>query len=123
MFNKICILIPVYNEEKKIGNVVSELHKIFPNIIVVNDGSSDSTLQILKTLNVTVLNHLVNLGQGAAISTGFKYIEELKNIQTTCIGGGMICANEGCDDCRLNFPSEETVKENMFSNSLCFVPK
>ena len=81
MFNKICILIPVYNEEKKIGSVVSELLKIFPNIVVVNDGSSDSTSQILKNLNETVLNHLVNLGQGAAISTGFKYIEELKNIK------------------------------------------
>ena len=81
MFDKIHILVPVFNEEKKIKSVVSELQKVFKNIIVVNDGSSDASQEILESLDVTVLNHSINLGQGAAISTGFKYIQDLNNAE------------------------------------------
>ncbi len=81
MFDKIYILVPVFNEEKKIKSVVSELQKVFKNIIVVNDGSSDASQEILESLDVTVLNHSINLGQGAAISTGFKYIQDLNNAE------------------------------------------
>ena len=48
MFDDIYILIPVFNESEKIGNVISDLKKYFKNIIVVNDGSSDDSLEILK---------------------------------------------------------------------------
>jgi len=72
-------LIPVFNEEKKIESVISDLSKYFINIIAVNDGSTDSSRDILKSLDVTLLNHSINLGQGAAISTGFKYIQNLNN--------------------------------------------
>ena len=41
--------------------------------MVVNDGSSDSTLQILRELGVTTLTHLINIGQGAALQTGISY--------------------------------------------------
>lgn len=79
MLSSIYILIPVYNEEKKIESVVAELSSVFVNIVTVNDGSSDSTKEILESLDVISLNHSINLGQGAAISTGFKYIQGLKN--------------------------------------------
>ena len=80
MFSNIYILIPVYNEEKKIESVVKELGSVFKNIVAVNDGSTDSTQKILESLkNVITLKHSINLGQGAAISTGFKYIQELKD--------------------------------------------
>tara|TARA_B100000768_G_scaffold182020_1_gene208488 strand:+ start:2766 stop:3446 length:681 start_codon:yes stop_codon:yes gene_type:complete len=79
MINNVHILIPVYNEESKISEVVLELKKYFSNIVVVNDGSTDSTLETLNQLDVVVLNHLLNLGQGAAISTGINYIKNLKN--------------------------------------------
>ena len=81
MFDNIYILIPVYNEEKQIKNVISELSKVFKNIVAVNDGSSDDSQEILESLNVTVLKHSINLGQGAAVSTGFKYIQNLKNAE------------------------------------------
>ena len=81
MFDNIYILVPVFNEEKKIKSVVSELQKVFKNIITVNDGSSDATQEILESLDVTVLNHSINLGQGAAISTGFKYIQDLNSAE------------------------------------------
>ena len=75
MLSSIYILIPVYNEEKKIESVVAELSSVFENIVTVNDGSSDSTKEILESLDVITLNHSINLGQGAAISTGFKYFQ------------------------------------------------
>ncbi len=78
MFNSVYLLIPVYNEEKKIESVVTELSSVFKNIVTVNDGSSDSTREILESLDVITLNHSINLGQGAAISTGFKYIQGLE---------------------------------------------
>ena len=43
MFDNIYILIPVYNEEQQIKKVILELKKTFKNIIVVNDGSTDTT--------------------------------------------------------------------------------
>lgn len=79
MLDKVYILIPVFNEEKKIKSVVSDLSKYFVNIVAVNDGSTDSSRDILESLDVTLLNHSINLGQGAAISTGFKYIQNLMN--------------------------------------------
>ncbi len=79
MFDNIYILIPVYNEDNEIKKVILELRDIFQNIIVVNDGSSDKTQEILDSMNVSSLEHCINLGQGAAISTGFKYINTIKN--------------------------------------------
>jgi len=81
MLDKVYVLIPVFNEEKKIKSVVSDLSKYFVNIVAVNDGSTDSSRDILESLDVTLLNHSINLGQGAAISTGFKYIHNLMNAQ------------------------------------------
>ncbi len=79
MISNVHILIPVYNEESKISEVILELKQYFKNIVVVNDGSSDSTHDILKQLDVIVINHLLNLGQGAAISTGINFIKNLKH--------------------------------------------
>ena len=65
MFDNIYILIPVYNEEQQIKKVILELKKTFKNIIVVNDGSTDTTQEILDSLDVINLQHCINLGQGA----------------------------------------------------------
>jgi len=81
MFDNVYILIPVFNEEKKIESVISELSSSFKNIVTVNDGSTDFTQNILESLNVVILRHSINLGAGAAISTGFKYIQGLKNAE------------------------------------------
>ena len=79
MFDNIYILIPVYNEEQQIKKVILELKETFKNIIVVNDGSTDTTQEILDSLDVINLQHCINLGQGAAISTGFKFINKIKD--------------------------------------------
>ena len=67
------ILIPAYNEAKNIEFVIDNLKKYFTEILVVNDGSTDDTKLILKLKKVNLINHVINLGQGAALETGLNY--------------------------------------------------
>ena len=67
------VLVRAYNEGPVIGDVVADLCKVFPNVMVVNDGSSDNTATVLRGLPVAVITHLVNLGGGAAMQTGLTY--------------------------------------------------
>lgn len=81
---KIVIIIPFYNEVNRID--VESYHKIFSefstyHFLLVNDGSSDTTLQFLerfkeKFSNVNVLNLIVNVGKAAAIRNGVLSISE-----------------------------------------------
>lgn len=74
MTHDIAILIPAYNEEKTILNVITPLLAYSPHIIVVDDGSTDNTVRILAALDVTILKHPVNQGKGACLQTGFNYL-------------------------------------------------
>jgi glycosyltransferase involved in cell wall biosynthesis len=70
---KISFLIPAYNEEKNIGNLLKELKSCFPDqeIIVIDDASTDSTFQIAaKICGNSVIRHNKNRGPGAAVKTG-----------------------------------------------------
>lgn len=75
---RLAIIIPCYNEEANIVNVVKECEQIsIPNVevkaIVINDCSTDSSAEILKKKKIAHLNLPVNLGIGGAMQTGFKY--------------------------------------------------
>ncbi|AFK23044.1 glycosyltransferase family 2 protein [Pyrococcus sp. ST04] len=72
---KTYIVMPAYNEEKTIGQVLDSLLTVFPkeNIIVVNDGSKDNTEKIAREKGVHVLTHLINRGLGGALGTGITY--------------------------------------------------
>ena len=71
-------LVPAFNEEKNIEEVILRLRKSPKvNSIVIDDGSTDSTAELVKKLGVTLLRHRTNKGKGEAIKTGFNYI--LKN--------------------------------------------
>ncbi len=65
------IIVPYYNEEKVIGQVLSELNDF--NVILVDDGSSQPAKKFHHSGNLVILRHRVNLGQGAAIQTGVEY--------------------------------------------------
>ena len=65
---------PVFNEAKVIRQLILKLKKHFKYIVTINDGSTDETENILKNLDVILINHPLNLGQGAAIKTGLEYI-------------------------------------------------
>ncbi len=64
------VVIPAFNEQKVIRQTVSGVLAQGVRVVVVDDGSTDDTLRQLRDLPCTVLSHLVNLGQGAALQTG-----------------------------------------------------
>jgi glycosyltransferase involved in cell wall biosynthesis len=68
-----CVIIPAYNEESIIGKVLKGVLNVCRHVIVVDDGSSDSTVKKVLDYPVTLLCHPLNLGQGAALQTGIDY--------------------------------------------------
>jgi len=74
---KVSVIIPAYNEEETIGRTLeSLLRQTYPKelmeIIVVDDGSEDSTYEVASSFGVKVVRHEGNRGKGAAIATGIK---------------------------------------------------
>ncbi|MCM8767179.1 MAG: glycosyltransferase family 2 protein [Candidatus Omnitrophica bacterium] len=78
---EISIVIPAYNEEKRILKTIEKIYKYFKNknydfeIIVVDDGSKDKTFEIVEKFaknkkEIIILKHPKNLGKGAAVRTG-----------------------------------------------------
>ena len=67
------VVLPAFNEDAVIRKVIEELLPFKYELIVVDDGSIINLKNFIKDLNVTVLRHKVNLGQGAAIQTGLDY--------------------------------------------------
>ena len=74
---KITIGIPAYNEEKNIAKIIVHLKKMADQIIVCDDGSTDSTSTIAKSLGAIVINHPKNLGYGSAIKSIFLRAREI----------------------------------------------
>ncbi|HOB71242.1 MAG TPA: DUF2062 domain-containing protein [bacterium] len=75
---KCCVIIPTYNNSKTLSSVISGVLKFTDSVIVVNDGSTDGTSDILKQFqDITVVTHEVNKGKGIALRTGFKKVVEL----------------------------------------------
>ncbi|MEK7483014.1 MAG: glycosyltransferase family 2 protein [Planctomycetota bacterium] len=75
MSKKIAVVIPIYNEERFIGDVLTRLLK-YPeiDIILVNDGSTDQTLEVLKSFpQIHLRQHPQNQGKGAALQTAFHF--------------------------------------------------
>lgn len=75
---KLLVVIPAYNEEEKIGDVLKNIPRKIKGIkrvevLVINDGSVDKTNQIAKKSGANVINHPRNLGLGAAFDTGQAY--------------------------------------------------
>jgi glycosyltransferase involved in cell wall biosynthesis len=71
--------LPVYNEEGYVDSVLGEVSKYAENILVVNDGSTDKTLERVRGwTSVNVVNHEVNRGYGAALKSAFQFAIENK---------------------------------------------
>ncbi|MBU1164114.1 glycosyltransferase family 2 protein [Patescibacteria group bacterium] len=71
------MVVPAYNEEKMVGEVVKGLNEFNYEVVVVDDGSKDNTSQIAKNAGAVVLRHFINRGQGAALQTGFDYAKKV----------------------------------------------
>jgi glycosyltransferase involved in cell wall biosynthesis len=66
----VAVVVPAFNEAKRIKNTIEDLSKNFSKIIVVDDGSSDETVSEISKTGITPVRHPINLGQGAALQTG-----------------------------------------------------
>ena len=73
--NKILVIMPAYNEAESIQRVILSVKKEISqaDILVINDGSRDTTSHIAKGLGVTVIDLPYNMGIGAAMQTGYRY--------------------------------------------------
>ncbi len=67
------VVIAAYNEGTMIADVVLDARRMFPNVVVVDDGSRDDTGARALAGGATLLTHPINLGQGAALQTGIAW--------------------------------------------------
>jgi len=76
--NSVLVLVPAYNAGKYLPELIPRIREFVcdENLLVVNDGSKDNTLEILKGLKVNYLSFPQNRGKGAALVAGFNYAVE-----------------------------------------------
>jgi uncharacterized protein (DUF2062 family) len=75
--SRVLIIIPVYNHAATLREVVESCLAVHPQVLVVDDGSTDGALQTLAGINVRTLRHDRNRGKGAAILTGAREAQRL----------------------------------------------
>lgn len=68
-----CVIIPTYNEEKAIGDLINSIRSQNLDVIVIDDGSQDNTHKIARDSGAVVLRNSDNLGKGASLIKGFNY--------------------------------------------------
>jgi glycosyltransferase involved in cell wall biosynthesis len=76
--SSVAVIIPVFNEVRQIQHTIAPLLAAGYTVIAVDDHSTDGTEQVLKSLPVHMIRHVINLGQGAALQTGMVYAQRLK---------------------------------------------
>jgi glycosyltransferase involved in cell wall biosynthesis len=71
---QLTILIPAFNEAETIGDVLAQLHVLYPDaeMLVIDDGSKDETSQIAQASGARVVRHPYNKGNGASVKTGLR---------------------------------------------------
>ncbi|MEO6175419.1 MAG: DUF2062 domain-containing protein [Flavobacterium circumlabens] len=73
-----CVIVPTYNNHKTLKKVLDSILDFTPNVIIVNDGSTDETSEILKQYTqLTQIHHTKNSGKGMALRNGFKKAIEM----------------------------------------------
>lgn len=73
---KVFVIVPAYNEQSVIREVVQELTVLQYSVVLVDDGSARSMYPFIEGLPVYFLQHEINLGQGAALQTGIEFARE-----------------------------------------------
>lgn len=80
-FQSVWVILPSYNEANVIADVLIDLVQTGYSILLVDDCSTDDSVAIALTYPVTVLHHCVNLGQGAALQTGFNFVKAQSGVK------------------------------------------
>ena len=68
----VCVVIPMYNEGTVVGGVIANVRRQFPHVVCVDDGSRDESADVATDAGAVVVQHAINLGQGAALQTGIE---------------------------------------------------
>ena len=63
----------MYNEATVVGSVIEDVRREFPHVVCVDDGSRDGSQAVARAAGAVVVQHPINLGQGAALQTGIEY--------------------------------------------------
>jgi glycosyltransferase involved in cell wall biosynthesis len=80
-------VIPCFNEAGSIASVIEGVRRHLPNVIVVDDGSSDGTRGEAVAAGAEVIGHSVNCGKGAALRAGWKQARRLSFSWALCLDG------------------------------------
>jgi len=70
-------IVPAFNESRRVGAVVSQLLPFVDMVVVIDDGSRDTTAEEARSAGAFVLSHAINRGQGAALETGHAYARQI----------------------------------------------
>lgn len=74
--NRYCIIIPTYNNCRTVTDVVKRALAVCNDVVVINDGSTDGTADVLKDTGAFVITHDKNRGKGQALKTGILYARD-----------------------------------------------
>lgn len=91
MGKKILVVVPAYNEQNTVGNVVEKIYQNLKNadVLVVNDGSFDNTSEVARAKGAMVLDLPYNLGIGGAMQAGYKFAHKMEyDIAVQCDADG-----------------------------------
>ena len=81
MNSEVVLIIPVYNEETVIKDVINKAVKKYKHIVCVNDGSRDNSAAEIAKTEAYLVNHPINMGQGAALQTGIEFARQIKGVR------------------------------------------
>jgi glycosyltransferase involved in cell wall biosynthesis len=73
----------MFNEATVVGSVIDGLREQFPHVVCVDDGSTDGSQEKARAAGAIVVQHPINLGQGAALQTGIEFA--LQDPRLSCI--------------------------------------
>ena len=68
------LVVPLYNEAQVVREVIAQARQTFPNVVAVDDGSTDASAAEAEAAGAVVIRHPINLGQGAALQTAIDYV-------------------------------------------------
>ena len=72
---KSIVIIPAFNEEKAIGDIIQKSLQYADDVLVIDDGSSDNTYEIIKKTDAQIIKHDTNLGKGVSLKDAFSKVK------------------------------------------------